>query len=300
MEITIHNPSDLATDLTADPWYIAYHYWLASFRSNRTRQAYDLAWKQFTAFVDMHPGAVGHEQVRRWQYVLQHKHQPAGVNQKLSAISSFYKFVNRNYAHLRDDNPCADVRQLKVNPYGKATLLADTQDVDLLRSIDRSDSEGVRDYAILMLFLTTGVRLAAIANAKNADIRRQGAITYFHYIGKGDKEFNKRLPANVAKAVLEWLDRKPYYDASLFGMSRRQIQHMIKRRCDAVFGKGHGIHAHSLRHTAANNAAKTGGVQDVRALLDHESTRVTAVYLDHITQEQGERLSEALDSRYEG
>src|SRR5690606_5634756 len=128
--------------------------------------------------------------------------------------------------------------------------------------------------------------------------RRQGSITYFHYIGKGGKEFLKRLPVNTAKAVIKWLDRKTYDDASLFGLTRRQIQYMIKRRCDAAFGKGHGIHVHSLRHTAANNAAKSGSVQDVRALLDHESTRVTAIYLDHITQEQGERLSEQLDNRY--
>lgn len=291
-------PSALSTDLAIDPWLKAYALWLASFRSTRTRQAYDAAWKQFAEFSNLHPGAVDHENVRAWKYHLEQVYAPAGINQRLSAVSSFYKFINRNYAFLRDDNPCADVLQLKVNPYGKATLLVDTQDVDLLQSIDRSALEGVRDYAILLLFLTTGVRLSAVVIAKNADIRRQGAITYFHYIGKGDKEFTKRLPTNTSKALHAWLNLKAYYDASLFGMGRRQIQHMVKRRCDAVFGVGHGIHVHSLRHTAANNAAKSGSVQDVRALLDHESTRVTAIYLDHITKEQGERMSDALDSRY--
>ncbi len=298
MEITIYQQGNLSNDLAVDPWMKAFALWLASFRSNRTRDAYRAAWDQFGAFTNLHAGAIDHEHVRAWKFHLEQAYQPAGVNQRMSAVSSFYKFINHNYAFLRDDNPCADVRQLKVNPYGKATLLVDDQDVILLKSIDRSTIEGKRDYTIILLLLTSGVRLAAIASAKNADIRKQGAVTYFHYIGKGGKDHTKRLPVNTAKAILEWLADKPYYDASLFGMTRRRIQHMLLKRCDVAFGKGHGIHVHSLRHTAANNAAKTGSVQDVRALLDHESTRVTAIYLDHITQEQGERLSETLDSRY--
>lgn len=296
MEIIKYQQSDLSTDLSVDPWLKAYALWLASFRSPKTQQAYDAAWKLFAGFSKLHPGAVDHEHVRAWKYHLEQSYTPAGVNQRLSAVSSFYKFITRNYAVLRDDNPCQNVLQLKVNPYGKATLLVDDQDVTLLQSINRSTWDGIRDYAIFMLFLTMGVRLDAIASARLADIRRQGAVMYFHYIGKGGKEFTKRLPANTAKALTDYL---PYaLTESLFGMTRRQIQHMIKRRCDHAFGVGHGIHVHSLRHTAANNAAKSGSVQDVRALLDHESTRVTAIYLDHITQEQGERLSEALDNRY--
>jgi site-specific recombinase XerD len=297
--LTIHQPSTLSANLADDPWQRAYALWLASFKSENTRTAYKTAWGMFYTATGLHAGAVDHEHVRAWKFKLEKDNRPATVNQYMSALSSFYKFVNRNYAYLRDDNPCANVQQLKVNPYGKATLLVDDQDVILLQSIDRDTFEGFRDYAMLLLFLTTGVRLAAIANAKNATVRRQGAVLYFHYVGKGDKEFTKRLPTNTAKAILEWLISKPDYDGSLFGMTRRQIQHMVIKRCDAAFGVGHGITVHSLRHTAANNAAKSGSVQDVRALLDHESTRVTAIYLDHITQEQGERLSEALDSRYD-
>lgn len=297
--ITIHQPSALSTELAVDPWQRAYALWLADLRSVRTRQAYRAAWEAFYKFIPLHVGEVDHEHIRAWKFHLEKSRRPATVNQHLSAISSFYKFVNRNYAYLRDDNPCTNVLQLKVNPYGKATLLVDDQDVTLLRSIDRSTIEGKRDYAIILLFLTTGVRLAAIASATPDDLRRQGATMFFHYVGKGAKDYMKRLPPNTVKAINEYTYANPYApNGLLFDMTRRQIQHMVKRRCDAAFGAGHGIKVHSLRHTAANNAAKSGSVQDVRALLDHESTRVTAIYLDHITQEQGERLSEQLDSRY--
>lgn len=297
--ITIHDTSTLSADIADDPWKRAYALWLASFRSENTRTAYKTAWAMFYNEIGLHAGAVDHEHVRAWKFKLEKSNRPATVNQYMSALSSFYKFVNRNYAYLRDDNPCANVQQLKVNPYGKATLLVDDQDVILLKSIDRSTIEGKRDYAIILLFLTTGVRLAAIASATPDDFRRQGAAMFFSYIGKGGKEHMKRLPANTIKALTEYFYTDTYAPSGLvFDMTRRQIQHMILKRCDAAFGVGHGITVHSLRHTAANNAAKSGSIQDVRALLDHESTRVTAIYLDHITQEQGERLSEALDSRY--
>lgn len=288
----------LSTNTQPDEWQRAYVLWVNEFESPHTREAYHRAWEQFYKFSQSTPfDLVTNEQIRAWKIVLQKEIQSASVNQKLSAISSFYVFVNKNYPQLRGDNPAAGVKQLTVNPYGKATLLSDDQDIELLESIARDDDEGIRDYAIILLFLTTGVRLAAVANAVAKDVRRQGATTFFHYVGKRNKEFDKRLPTNTAKAVLEWKGVRPD-TPTLFGLKRHQVQYMIKVRCDRIFGKGHGITVHSLRHTAATNAAKVGSVQDVRSLLDHESTRVTTIYLDHVNKEQGERMSELLDERY--
>jgi integrase len=205
--------------------------------------------------------------------------------------------VNSRYAYLRDDNPADGIKQLTIKPYGKATLLVDNQDIELLASIDRSTFDGLRDYTIILMFLTTGVRLAALAEATVASVRRQGPITYFSYVGKRAKAQSKRLPSNTARALLEYMQCRGGGDGLLF-MDRQRIQYMLKKRCDAVFGVGHGITVHSLRHTAANNASKNGSIQDVRSLLDHESTRVTAVYLDHVTNDQGEKMSDLLDTRY--
>jgi site-specific recombinase XerD len=294
-----HSASGLNPNVTVDDWTKAYVLWMSEFKSQNTKDAYTRAWYRFFAFTSgLHFGSVETEHVRAWKIALQKENEPPTVNQKLSALSSFYSFVNRHYAYLRDDNPVASVKQITFNPYGKATLLVDTQDVELLRSIDRTIWNGKRDYAIILLFLTTGVRLAAVASALNKDIRHQGAAVFFSYIGKGNKAHKKRLPPNTVRALQELHTIEPQADLSLFGLTRRQIQHMVQKRCDDAFGKGHGITVHSLRHTAANNAAKHGSIQDVRSLLDHESTRVTTVYLDHITNEQGERMSELLDNRY--
>jgi site-specific recombinase XerD len=297
--ITIHQPTDLNPNPSVDEWAKAFALWLREFKSANTREVYERSWRLFYKFTNgLHPGSVETEHIRAWKIVLSEKYEPPTVNQRLSALSSFYVFVNEHYAYLRDDNPAAGVKQVTFNPYGKATLLVDEQDVELLNSIDRLTIEGVRDYAIIMLFLTTGVRLAAVERANNDSVRNQGAAAYFHYIGKGNKAQKKRLPTNTVKALQEWRKCRPNDAYSLFCMTRRQIQHMVVTRCDNAFGKGHGITVHSLRHTAANNASKHGSIQDVRSLLDHESTRITSIYLDHITNEQGERMSQLLDARY--
>lgn len=298
-EIALRNKHDL-TDHAPDEWTKAYLFWLGEeIESRNTRAAYHTAWEQFRKFTDyLHYGAVTAEDVGRWKVALRKTSEPTTVNLKLSAISSFYRFVNTRYAYLRDDNPAEAVKQLTVKSYGKATLLVDNQDIELLASIDRSTFEGLRDYTIILLFLTTGVRLAALAEATVANVRRQGAIVYFSYTGKRNKAQNKRLPNNAARVLLEYMGNLGEWAGSLFGLSRHQIQYMLIKRCNAVFGVGHGITIHSLRHTAANNASKNGSIQDVRSLLDHESTRVTAVYLDHVTNDQGEKMSDLLDTRY--
>src|SRR5690606_36924193 len=231
---------------------------------------------------------------------LREQHSEATVNLRLSAVSSFYRFVNKHYAYLRDDNPCEGIQHMTVNPYGKSTYLVDDQDVELLTSIALTNWRGYRDRAALLLFLTLGVRLDAVVSATLDDVRQQGNVTFFHYKNKGNKDIEKRLPANAAQAVHQWLAIRPEQDGTLFLLKRRSLQVMIKRRLDAVFGEGHGIHVHSLRHTAAVNADNEGArFGQVMAMLDHSSARVTAVYLDHIKRDSADKVAAKLDRRYD-
>lgn len=300
-KITVAHPATAIGNALPDEWQQAYILWIAEFKSRHTREAYNRAWDQFAAFSGIHLGAVERDHVRAWKIVLGQKYKAATVNQKLSAISSFYEFIKINKAYLRDDNPAEDVHHVPVNPYGKATALEDGQDVELLKSIDRNTSNGQRDYAILLLFLTTAVRLDAIASATATSFRNQGNVMYFTYINKGGTEEECRLPTNTTKVIRDYMrsvQREP--EAPLFGMKFYQIQYMVKRRCNLAFGDGHGISVHSLRHTAAMNAERSGArITEVSRLLRHRSVRVTSVYLQHINKGAADALTEKLDERYQ-
>lgn len=305
-EIIVSQSSSLNPNRTLPDWERAFAFWLDEFQSPRTRENYRRVWTAFLAWSGgLHPGEVEHEHIRLYKHHLQQSKDAGGkgfstgsVNVHLSGLSSFYRFVNERYAFLRDDNPCEGVKHLKVNPYGKATHLVDEQDKRLLSSINLSTDIGKRDYAIIILFLTTGVRLSAVAEATFADLRVTGDVMFLNYVNKGGEDKNKRLAPNAVRAVNRWLAVRGLHDGSLFGLSRRMIQHMVLTRCNGVFGKGHGITVHSLRHSAAMNASESGATfQEVKALLDHKSARVTAVYLEHMST-GSDRISVKLDERY--
>jgi integrase/recombinase XerD len=81
-------------------------------------------------------------------------------------------------------------------------------------------------------------------------------------------------------------------------LTDRAIAYLIKSYCDKTFGKGHGIHPHSLRHTAAKAAEVNGAtLTDIGDLLGHASTRVTSVYM-HATRKAADKTAARLGDRY--
>lgn len=305
--ITPYDSRWITTEVTQDEWTRHYALWLSEFRSDNTREAYHRSWQDFMLFTQgrdghnppLHFGAIESQHVRLWKIMLQERYEPTTVNQRLSALSSFYRFICKNAAYLRDDNPVDDVKQIAINPYGKTHPLQAGQDVELLRSIDTTTPDGQRDYLIILLYLVTAVRLRELATATTGNFRRVGGMTVFEYTGKGKQAHRRNLPPYVARLLWGYVDAtKTDEGAPLFGMKPYQVQYMVKRRCDSAFGEGHGITVHSLRHTAAMNAAQHGTILEVRSLLNHASTRVTDIYLAHVTSEQGDKMAAALSERY--
>jgi integrase len=68
----------------------------------------------------------------------------------------------------------------------------------------------------------------------------------------------------------------------------------VRNYADRVFSNGHGLHPHSLRHTAAMEAARHGTVSEVSKLLRHKNTRITTIYMDHMDDSTAYRLTEML------
>ena len=281
---------------------------MARYKSEHTREAYARAVQQFGASFDVHPAQVKPEHVIAWNVQLRQRYNQSTVNQRLSALSSFYAFVNKHYAHLRKDNPCEAARREAVDPYGKASYLEDGQDIALLNSIDRNTLAGLRDYAVILLALTSGFRLDVFVQARVGDFQNTGGVVRLHYTNKGGEADKARIHANTIRAIVDYMDaRGSVKDGDwLFDFGpddprtrRRKIQRMIYTRCATVFGRRHGITFHSLRHTAAMNAVKGGAsIQEVSGMLRHKSLRVTTIYLQHIDDSAGENASGLLDERY--
>lgn len=323
----------LDAQATAAAWQRAGVDWLANLSAPRTRQAYREAWLDFLKFCPKPPQNVTQSDVLAYRNHLEnaisgHTKRPysrSTINQRLSALSSFYAFAQGR--KLREDNPVDGVKRMAVSPYGKAKWLDghEREDVRLLQTVDTGTLQGKRDFALLLLFLTTALRVNAVANLRVRDVYQRGKKTYITYINKGGERVEKQLEPLTVDAINAYLQaRGPYEDdAPLFiptargrlaisnlphtdqqaragekPLSVHAINKLVVRYCNLAFGEGHGITPHSLRHTAAMNAVHEGAnVLEVSSLLKHKNVAVTTVYL-HATDQAGNRASRKLGARY--
>jgi len=311
---------DLATD---DPWLRAYANWLSGYSTN-TQEAYHRAWRLFLGETGLHASQVTEDDAFDWgQWLLtaptwRHRgdgtpvrHPPRSqstINQHLSALSSFYTFAAER--DMIAGNPFDGVKRRHVVPYGKATFMSITKGEDLafLKQIDRETLIGKRDYAMLVLYLTTGLRLRAVADLTEGDIHQRAGsmrITY-HEKGKGDVALD--LEPVVATAINAYRsargpvpDDAPLWRSTTTGgaLTADGIRDRVIKYADMAFGPGHGLTPHSLRHTFALHAIQHGSIAEVSKLMRHSNTNITAIYLDHLDTERLDELRGQVSERYE-
>lgn len=297
-----------------EQWRTTFTAWLLNLRSHNTRRAYIRCWERFLAVLNVTPLDVTQDHIIAFKEMMENTVSDftgrpltnETINQHLSAISSFYSFAKER--RIIDDNPVSGVRFEPVNVYGKSYPLDidNGEDKALLATCDRSTTEGKRDYAILLLFLTTGVRLDVVANLRMNSFEKRGSATYLVFTRKGGKQQSIRLPQIVIEAIQDYLDgcNIRQYDDPVFSInppapiSKSSIRRIISRRAYQAFGDGHGVTPHTLRHTAASIGETLGTISAVSNLLGHESTNTTHVYL-HATSRHGDDLAERIASRYD-
>ncbi len=153
-----------------------------------------------------------------------------------------------------------------------------------------------RDKAILMLFLTYGLRLFELQqlNVSSFNFSRGE----FKIYRKRDKEAVMPLNKSVTEAVSDYLDSErasddtldPIHKDALFlslqgkRMTERQIRELVKKYTSIGLATSRkaGYSPHKLRATAATSLIGRGNsIFDVQALLDHEQVTTTQLYASH-------------------
>ena len=287
-------------------WKRAAGEWLANLKAERTKKAYLYAWRRFLAFAEVRPRDVTRSLVIGYRNELKEaEYAPATIALHLSAISSFFRHVVE--AGLIEMNPVQGVKWPGVEPYahvkaGVAKLAADDGDLALLASIDTTTETGRRDRAIILLLLAHGLRVGELAQLYVAVLDG----TFLKVKRKGAEQKTAVLLAAEAKVAIEgYLDGRgelapdsPLFVASEKGkaaaaqlhgvyeerpLSARAIRAMLTRRCNPVFGRGHGITPHTLRHALATRADQEGAaLGDISAMLGHKSTRIRPQMHPHL------------------
>lgn len=133
---------------------------------------------------------------------------PSTVNLRLSAVSSWYRYLISNEA--TDRNPVAAVERAAVDRDTSTTPgLSDDQAATLLgHTAHRAGTGGereLRDHALLVVLLTTGLRSGALLHATRADLGHDTGHRVLSYTTKGDKRGRVVLVPAAADALDRYL-----------------------------------------------------------------------------------------------
>jgi len=158
----------------------------------------------------------------------------------------------------------------------------------------------VRDANLVLIALSTGLRVAELSNLKVSHLyvgKGQSAILVKN--GKGGKDRIVSISAKLKARVQAYLEYRAWDSPYLFvskrsdKMSRSAIQKVFKKiAAKAGLPKHYSIH--SLRHTYATMLYKSSGynLRLVQKQLGHVNINTTTVYSDVVNDD----LEKALDN----
>ena len=271
-------------------------------RSDLTVSNYERSLRDFESYFKNRESHLSWESVdsdliRDWMESMMDKGDMAStVDNRLSAMRSFFRFaLSRG---LVASDPAHSVR----GPKKKKPLPQFVREDDMDRLMDLpemwSDSyKDVRARTIILLFYTTGIRLAELIGLNDQDVdfvNRQLKVT-----GKRNKQrivpFGEELE-QALRVYMSQRDEQPMkQDAALFlsdkgcRVTRAQVGQMVKAGLSRVTTMKKRS-PHVLRHTFATAMLNNGaGLESVRKLLGHESVATTEIYT-HTTFEQLKRV----------
>lgn len=172
------------------------------------------------------------------------------------------------------------------------TYLAEDEVEALLAAPDRATWTGRRDNLIILLMISTGIRVSELTSLTLADTR-VAAPAHIACHGKGRKDRLTPLDADTAAALRGWLRENPGGPTTpVFtarGTGRKLTTDAVAQRlqvhtanaagtCPTLTGRK--ITPHVLRHTTAMRMLAAGvDITTIALWLGHESPRSTRPYL---------------------
>ena len=222
---------------------------------------------------------------------------------KLSSLKSFFHYAYGK-KRLVDSNPTSDID----SPKKKKTLpkhLTVDEAVSLLEAVknDINSKTILRDFAIITLFLNTGMRLSELVGLNLESFNSE--LTTVKVLGKGNKEriiylndASKRAVADYIRARLDprfirTSDNAFFLSGRQTRISAKTVQWVVYKYLQLAGLGTKGLSVHKLRHTAATLMYQTGKV-DIRVLKDilgHEQLNTTQIYTHVVDRNIEEAMS---------
>ena len=246
----------------------------------------------------------------------------ASVYAAASRVSSFYKWLAKDERLRGLSNPVDLARPPAAKAYESSQALTDDELAALLEVVRTKANAGelvaLRDYAMLLFYLTTAHRREEVNRLRWRDIKKNGVLTVY-FVSKNNERQWEVVDISVWNALEAYLRESGRLssmtpDSPLWvghdragqatgALSSHSFSKNLKRY--ARLAGLDGIHVHQLRHTAAVMAGDESGgdISAVQNLLGHRNQQTTRIYYPRIATKKnplGAAIARRLNLNGEG
>ena len=275
--------------------------------SPKTVETYKKALRQFFNYLGLH----GIRQPQR-EDVLAFRDdlkasglKPTTVQNYITATRIFFKWTEQEGLY---PNIAEHVKGAKLDKNHKKDYLTSRQAKEVLANVKTDTEEGLRNYAILSLMVTGGLRTIEVSRADVGDLRTLGENTVLFVQGKGREEKTEyiKISAPVEKAIRSYLkarenveEGQPLFTSTSNNsrgkrITTRTVSAIVKNALKNAGYDSARLTAHSLRHTAITLALLAGReITEVQQFARHANLNTTMIY-NHALDQAKNGCSDAI------
>ena len=226
---------------------------------------------------------------------------PVSIQKTIVVIRGFFHYLARNEIY---PDISVGINSMKTTKVMRRDVL-NVNDVSLLINIAKAKSydslEAYRNYAILSLIATTGLRTIEVERAEISDLSfiNDTHILYVRGKGRDDKSEYVKLSDEVYDIIETYLAHRRDDYLPLFithgnnsygnPIRTRSIREIIKNFLFEAGLEDRNMSAHSLRHFVCSEILRSGGsLEQAQQVLRHRDISTTQIYNHSLKREEND------------
>lgn len=263
--------------------------------SPKTVETYTRAVRQFFKYIyENGINQPTREDVIAYREYLKDTHKPTTVQNYIVAVRLFFQWTEQKGLY---PNVAEHIKGAKLDKNHKKDYLTSRQVKKVLETAREESLQGLRDYAILALMFTGGLRTIEVSRANVEDLRTAGDSEVLYLQGKGHEEktdYIKLMP-EVEDAIRAYLKARgaveptePLFTSTSNNskgarISTRTVSGIVKTALKNAGYDSDKLTAHSTRHTAVTLALMGGQkLEEVQQFARHKNLQTTLIYAHNI------------------
>ncbi|MDD6711947.1 MAG: tyrosine recombinase [Sharpea porci] len=247
--------------------------------------------QQFFTYMKKDIGEIEEQDIIHYLKYLNEHYATSSIVRKMVTLRQFFLYLKKN--KMIEHNIMANIDMPKSQKHLPQTVSLESV-TKVLHTIDQSSPAGKRDYLMLLLSVTSGVRVSELIHLTTNDFNYKAKR--IRVVGKGNKERLVPLDAKTCDLLEDYIHHeRQVYDKlgnkeiflNHFGkmISREEFYNILQKyACEA--GISEHLSPHKLRHTFATTLLDgDADLRSIQELLGHSDIATTTIYT-HVANEK--------------